>query len=389
MEILKPLTSLRFFAALSIVMLHSMLYFPWASVFRGFPLVYGVSFFFVLSGFILTHVYSQRPTSYNRFMWARFAKLWPVHAATLLMVLLFIRPDSQQLPGTGWFDPRLAMVANLFLVHSIIPFELYVFSWNSVSWSISTEIGFYLAFPMLLLGLRGTWHIKLFGCFGFILLYGIAFDVFSVPVVNNFTSLGQEFLTYSSPLFRLAEFVVGMSAYALSHRWRNANISVWLQTAAEAAALLILVAWFVYGFPAVYGLLLQKAPSILLRWFTVGGSCFAFALVIAVFSKGKGLIGHVLSTRPLVWLGEISFALYMVHQITMKWFYLKRIEGLIDPAGPILAFGACIALAALLHHGVEVPMHSRLTGRRPWFRKASASVSPEARLITPESASST
>ncbi len=96
--------------------------------------------------------------------------------------------------------------------------------------------------------------------------------------------------------------------------------------------------------------------------------------------KGRGLLARILSTKPLVWLGEISFALHLEHQVTMKWSHLMNIEGQMDPAGPVLVVGACIALAALLQHGVEVPLHARPTGRGPSFGKARKQVLPEAQV---------
>jgi peptidoglycan/LPS O-acetylase OafA/YrhL len=75
---------------------------------------------------------------------------------TLVLVVVLLRPDSRQLPGEGFFDPRLVLVANILLLHSIVPYVNYVFSWNSPSWSISTEWFFYLMFPLLLKDIHRT-----------------------------------------------------------------------------------------------------------------------------------------------------------------------------------------------------------------------------------------
>ena len=92
-ENLKPLTTMRFFAAAWVVLYH---YWPLlvagekpALVARGYL---GVELFFVLSGFILSHVYLEsfgaRTFSYGRFLWARLARIYPVHLAWRSLVLL-------------------------------------------------------------------------------------------------------------------------------------------------------------------------------------------------------------------------------------------------------------------------------------------------------------
>jgi peptidoglycan/LPS O-acetylase OafA/YrhL len=94
-------------------------------------------------------------------------------------------PDSQQLPGTGLFSPWLALASNLTLTQSLIPFQLYTFSWNSVSWSISTEMFFYLAFPFLFVNIERTWHWKLAICAGFIVVYHLVVSLAGIPPASG------------------------------------------------------------------------------------------------------------------------------------------------------------------------------------------------------------
>src|SRR5947209_13632390 len=85
---LKPLTSLRFFAAVMIVIIHTDVYLKIAPLGHVRPTMSaGVSFFFVLSGFILTHVYTARPASFVPFLRRRIGKLWP--NTTLALGLMF------------------------------------------------------------------------------------------------------------------------------------------------------------------------------------------------------------------------------------------------------------------------------------------------------------
>ena len=288
----------------------------------------------------------------------RLARLWPVHLVTALMVIFFIRADSQQLPGTGWFSPWLALASNLTLTHALIPFQLYVFSWNSVSWSISTELFFYLAFPFLLHDLRGTWHWKILAAVGGLMALAAAAAATNLPMTADFTELNVRFLVYASPVARGFEFVLGMATYLAWQRLGRLSMKRVLATALELAALGI-VAWWYLGGQAVLRPLFTWS-GVVLYWYQVAGACVVFAPLILIFAGGQGLMGQALSLRVFVWLGEISFCVYMVHQIIMKWFFIKHLEGRIEVLPLLPVIGVVLAIAALLHHLVERPCQRRL-----------------------------
>jgi peptidoglycan/LPS O-acetylase OafA/YrhL len=159
---LNALTSLRFFAALTIVVEHSRGTFLSERVLAAWPLDQAVAFFFVLSGFVLFHVYPDLPNrqAIVRFWLARVARLWPAHLGALLVLLLLAGNQMYRLLGT---DSVPIIVANVLLVHAWIPLRDFYFSLNAVSWTISTEWAFYLLFPVLILGFKSTWHWKLLG----------------------------------------------------------------------------------------------------------------------------------------------------------------------------------------------------------------------------------
>ncbi|ENZ81993.1 MULTISPECIES: acyltransferase [Caulobacter] len=149
---IKPLTAFRFFAALWVVLYH---YWPKLDV--GFvPAIaakgyLGVEAFFILSGFILCHVYlrgfGEGRFQYGDFLWNRLARVYPLHLATLVGIgamaivatIAGLRVDPNIL---SW--PSLP--ANLLLVHAwgFAPTA----GWNHASWSISAEWFAYLAFPV-------------------------------------------------------------------------------------------------------------------------------------------------------------------------------------------------------------------------------------------------
>jgi peptidoglycan/LPS O-acetylase OafA/YrhL len=167
---LAPLTSLRFFAASAIVVNHmqglwgipeNLTEHLWGRT----NLSQAVSFFFVLSGFILTYVHPELPTreSRKRFLLARFARIWPAHVATFALLLVLIG-DRGRVSGDirdGWL-----WLLNLSMLHGWIPLENVYFSFNHVSWTISTEFFFYLLFPLLIWRFHTTWWWKLPLAFG-------------------------------------------------------------------------------------------------------------------------------------------------------------------------------------------------------------------------------
>ena len=115
--------------------------------------VYGLTFFFVLSGFVLAYGYLDRlakPTgpALRNYYIARVARIWPLHLLALGIALAF--PTG---PWTGNAGPLLA---NAFLVHSWMPSLEYIQSFNSVSWTLSLEAFFYLVFPLIIYGV-GKW----------------------------------------------------------------------------------------------------------------------------------------------------------------------------------------------------------------------------------------
>ena len=283
-ENLRPLTSLRFAAALMIVFYHASNYFPWAAWAKSLPLNQGVSFFFVLSGFILTHVYTSKSVSYTTFLRARFARLYPTHLVTCLLVIAFIRPDSRQFPGVGFFDPLVVLASNLSLTHSLPPFINYTFSWNSVSWSISTEMFFYIAFPLLLVGIRRNWYWKLACGVAIICAYEVVASVFHIPATSErLTDLTITFLCRASPLFRGLEFVLGMSAYVAWRRLHTYIPGLLVGTVLEAAAVLVVILWF------------RNMPELVLPptfqfWFNSAGGCGVFAILIVAMATGSGVI---------------------------------------------------------------------------------------------------
>ncbi|MCW3798198.1 acyltransferase [Sphingomonas sp. BN140010] len=307
---IRPLTSLRFVAALLVVAHH----------FFGFRAGYaGVSFFFVLSGYVLTINYAGKigtAEQRRQFWWKRFARIYPLHLLTFVLAL----PLGVDL---------VALPFNLTLLQSFVPLGPVYFSFNAPSWSISDEAMFYAVFPLLLAWLRPRPLRRLAWWAATFATVAVGAAVLSPqPLAGEPT----HWLFYILPPARLIEFAfgigLGLLPAARSAGWRE-----------EAMALALAAA----GLALVYADLPGSLASAMIFW------PGAVALV-RTFATSRGPLARLLSQGWAVLLGEASFALYMVH------FPLLRLE--LAPPLPT-ALGA-VALSIALHRYFEKPVQRRL-----------------------------
>jgi peptidoglycan/LPS O-acetylase OafA/YrhL len=327
---LDALTGLRFLAAFAIIMHHSRdVFFP-AILVDGLPLATGVSLFFVLSGFILAYVYSSLPTKYDilHFYVARIARVWPVHIFALLLFLVVV-PVSVTTE---------TMLANVLMVHGWIPLKSFYFSYNAVSWSISTEFGFYLLFPLLIAGFKVNWLFKLIGSVALVLIAIALCQKFDIPDYSpNFEGISNHGVLYINPLVRLLEFTIGM-CFALF--WTRASLyltnSIIVWSLLEVLAVSLLSWHLMYGRSYLYGFIVHQsiAPvSVSYLKFADGG--VFFGLLIFSLASGAGIFARILSTPAFVFLGEISYSAYMTHLVLISAYQNHRD---VVPSLPFLLF---------------------------------------------------
>ena len=356
---LPALTSLRFFAALAIVIHHCNGVF-WPAADLG-PLDAGVSFFFVLSGFILTYVYFD-PVSgrfaLQRFYTARIARIWPLHLVCLLLTIFFVNVPEP-------FDPAV-LLANSLMLHAWIPFDRYFFSYNYASWSISTELFFYLMLPLLLYFATWQRYALLLLSLATVLALAQVGAAEHLPVWDTSGDfLSSTGLLYTNPLARFAEFLVGV---VCAVQWlKKATVQTsarWLGSLIECTAIALFALGFNFfmhgGATLADARWLPAAPTraLLSEWLShVGLTPFA-AIVIVVFARHRGYLSQLLSQRWLVFLGEISFALYLVHQIALRWLQQHGSHFTLSDFGLFML--GIIVLATLLHVAIERPARTWL-----------------------------
>jgi peptidoglycan/LPS O-acetylase OafA/YrhL len=334
---LDGLTSLRFFAAAMILLFHIASEFKfYDTTFLHFAALWqGVTFFFVLSGFILTYVHPalRSFTDVKRFLFARFARIWPTMALTVLLCLVVHFHGDVNAAG-GW----------TLLIVNIIGLQ-FARSLNPPSWSISVEYFFYLCFPLLLLFFERRWVPRL--------LLGLAFAVISVSVETllQYKSTGTcaavaSPLIVINPFCRLFEFIVGMSV-ALAYRKyvQQYNPTILVATVVELVAIVGVLTALIL--PLNWNIPCQLAILEPFRaWLYFGGVAPIYGLLIFLVACERGRLSKLLLSRPFVALGELSFSLYMFHVIVLNWFVSRHEVYFRD--WTTWQKAACVALLSLL-----------------------------------------
>lgn len=345
---LDAITGLRFFAAAAIVIVHLPGTFGITyEQFQGYSLAQGVSVFFVLSGFVLRYSYPAISTrsEVRRFLVNRIARIWPAHVTMLLLAVVL-------LPG---FDPG-AFLANVFLVHAWVPQSDYFFSYNAVSWSISAEMGFYLLFPVLLYKFRQYPGIIIATC----LLIALCMVYISVLLdLQGFTVMNDEVVLqgvlHTNPLARLFEFTVGMGVAQLwlSYRDRlSMNAALW--SAIELAAVLLLLSNITLLMPILRSIFPHSLA--MEAWLsTCVSPVLPTAILLFALATNRGVVSKALSYRPVRFAGELSFSIYLVHQLMLVFFRDGPMTALPVPVQLVFYVGTVLSVSCALYFIVEGP----------------------------------
>jgi peptidoglycan/LPS O-acetylase OafA/YrhL len=362
---LQELSSLRFFAAVYIFLYHAraMQVLAKAGAPEWFQRVsslgyVAVSFFFVLSGFVLVYAYSEREIELLPFLRSRLARLYPAYLFALLLAapFFFFAINFLDIPNLRWFvaHQTLTIFLQVTLLQAWIPRA--ALGWNAPGWALSAFLFFYAIFPALskrlskmslrktFLGITGAWVVAL----GLALAYVILTPdhVADVdPSHGHFTdTLFWLNLLKFNPLMRLPEFLVGVAVGFLVLRRRPNPVH---SSAFIACGIILLAA------------LLAASPWIPYPILHTGLSAPAFALIIYGLAAPPRWTS-ILAAKPLVILGDASLSFYLLHSTITGMIAFSH--GPNTPVGwgrIIVALLTTTAASLLLYRWYEVPARKR------------------------------
>lgn len=357
------LTGLRFAAALMVFFSHYNI--PgldgWALRVQGSGYS-GVTFFFVLSGFIITYNYLEKFESAplkNTFQYvvSRFARIYPLYALCIIYPWI----------NSGLDTPLLPYLAGIQAWSSDVYFA---FGINGPAWSISVEIFLYLTFPLLIpilgkLGIINTRNKLLAFAVSVFAVQICLAAYFSMPGRAELTSISPDSAhrwLYRMPATRIFDFCLGIAAaiYYKRHFASTDKLQRYWSMSVVASLLLILV-------------LMGWTKNFLSAFSWDASYAGLFAIVIlglAIDQKSK--ISIAFSSKKMILLGESSFAFYLIHAI-LRPLYTAHPSASLFYQGMQLAIFLLIVICVSvgLHVAIEKPMQKFI---KKLFSKSRAAV---------------
>ncbi|HEY7774281.1 MAG TPA: acyltransferase [Marinagarivorans sp.] len=299
-----------------------------------------VDLFFILSGFVLSHAYAKAiedGISFKGFMLLRWVRVYPLHFFVLLLFIVYEGLRLTVLGGSPEAERSLfAVLTNVLLIQSLGVHD--TLTWNTPSWSISVEFYCYIAFFVLLKTLDNRYRlwspaIGAAVCYGFLVAIG----------KDNLN------ITYDWGIVRcLGGFYLGVFIY----RFSQAKPAL-LKTC-DIVPLELLTALSV----------ILAVSFAHLGWFFELSAIASFGLSVYVFSASKsGPVGSIFLTKPLQYLGEWSYSIYMIHLLvwtvvtagllTVMQLSVDEITGLFALAVALGVFAVSVVASVITYRYVE------------------------------------
>lgn len=288
--------------------------------------MYGaVTFFFVLSGFFFA--YTKREEKFKSFIFRKIKKIYPLHFLTLLLsvLLMLLRRQININESLG------TLGANLFLVHAWIPNDKFYFSYNAVSWYLSSLIVCYI------LGFFISKYVKRIE---WILVIGYAIEILMCVILKE----AHHWLLYINPLFRTVDFCMGIKiCQCLSEQKRD--LEKGFCTFGEIGSLSLFIV----------AVIVSRVVDT--NWtYTI---LFLVPVIAIIFSFGieGGMVSSIFKMKIFQFLGNISLELFMTHKfivnnvINYRWFINLATE--YGYLAWLILFVMCLALACISHWGIK------------------------------------
>ncbi len=349
---LPALTGLRTILAINIVFFHFTpphMRYVYPFIDNGFVFV---GFFFLLSGYVLAYNYADRAlTLSSRNFWlARFARLYPIYLLALVLSFQMLR-DEWLVRSHGQF--WLGILLTPVLLQGWNP--MLATFWNTVGWTLSSELLLYAAFPWMIrvwatraTGLNtvgrlialffGLWIL---GLVPHTLYFLLNPDHLALPITRYSYGIWLRTLKYTPPAY-ICMFLAGITL---------GKLQALLTITPRQRFLIALVSVALVGI--FFYTAVPHVPYILLH----GGLLLPLFALLTVGLSGASPVASVFAWRPLLLVGETTFCLYMLHfnfiNLLRSWRVWERLH--LAALDPWVSYAAVLLVSLAAHHLVEKP----------------------------------
>ncbi|WP_350649527.1 acyltransferase [Pseudomonas sp. HY13-MNA-CIBAN-0226] len=313
------------------------------------PGAMGVDLFFIISGFIM--VYSTRNNdgslaSVRNFAVNRFFRVWPTYFAATIFWILIVEHGSAFFDATG---SARAFFESVFFIPVNKDAALYFGSVIPVGWTLNFEMYFYAIFGASLLFRKFRFAAFALFVSATVIIAPLLFRTLNLSPFNSYRFDFSYFNLMTNPI--ILEFFAGA---LIGKIYLNNRISFkhkWLAAFTVLAASVFVIWYNYFGIAYLHGIK---------EW---GFSLAVFVLCLAIASKTI----RIPTPQPLIWIGKVSFSLYVTHLALVKASLVYFAANGSPPMGVIQIFVPVLvitifAVAAVFHRYVETQFSNWLKG---------------------------
>lgn len=294
---------------------------------------WGVSIFFILSGFLMTvrYINSDLCSGGLKYGYFKVKKLLPLYYVMMIVSIPYFLSELYK-NDSSVFEGILQFISNALLIQAWIPDESFYFSLNGISWFLSVMFFLYSVFPYILNKIRKITDIKK-TYFMIIFIYAVqvlvAFTFNQVEIIHKILPDFHTWFSYILPLYRLGDFMIGciLGFIFLNRDVKEDIVNGTIQELISIIYILVLIIiqTILFSTGALEKLTYMQSWWINTIYFEISSVFFIY-----IFASERGVISLGLRKSFLVMLGNISSITYLIHLDCIKYlesfFRLKGLE---------------------------------------------------------------